>query len=114
MPSILKKVPIPKNSSSEISQRVISIAKDLVKAEYQHLETETVLAANLLAAQDNKEDIDPWLKNLAQRVDEHNQTSNNLMAEIDKCFFEMLNLSSKEIQIISDGLKANKFAVFTQ
>lgn len=110
--SILKKVLIPHESSSQFSQEIISSAKELLHIERDYLERETMLAENLNAAKIQQENLDSWNKNLSDGIENHNQQADQIMAKIDNLFFKEFNLDESEIEIIYKILKSNNLARF--
>jgi histidinol phosphatase-like PHP family hydrolase len=110
--STINRVVIPQKSSSPIGQDIILSAKELLNLEREYLERETSLVANINAAKQREERIDPWIKELTEGIENHNKKAAGIMNKIENLFFKEFDLNESEIAIVNKTLETNKLARF--
>ncbi len=110
---LILKVCVPYEPSHEYEEQVLKLVDQLVSLEHRFLsEEQDAIKSQFESIEEYSPEWREWQEKRAEIINSHNQTAGELMAELDKVFFEVFGLTDDEIEIVQQGVEAAGLKVF--
>jgi hypothetical protein len=105
-------LPIPNTVDMSCQEAAEKLIDEILKLEFEFLNAEKHLLNEFPSKEDREgEEFEDLSSNLTHT---HNENANNLIAKLDKLFYEFFGFTNKEVSMIEQALKSSEFAVFDE